>query len=95
VEEEVAAPVYKIEITAVRIRRADHSTPHYLQKLTLTSPTSGCRLVSIVRSQTKAKELVIAKVDFTACIEINYGKLVRKFSCSIGSVCSEVSVDAV
>jgi hypothetical protein len=32
--------------------------PFYPQKLALTSPTSGCRSVGIVRSQTKATELV-------------------------------------
>jgi hypothetical protein len=37
---------------------ADHATPLYPQKLALTSPTSGDRSASIVRSQTKATELV-------------------------------------
>jgi hypothetical protein len=36
----------------------DHATPLYLQKLALTSPTCGGRSVGIVRSQTKAMELV-------------------------------------
>jgi hypothetical protein len=36
------------------MRRADTL---YLEKLALTSPTSGCRSVSIVRSRTKATEL--------------------------------------
>jgi hypothetical protein len=40
-----------------RIRRADHATPLYPQKLTLTSP-SGCRSVGIVRSRTQATEFV-------------------------------------
>jgi hypothetical protein len=40
------------------ICRTDHATPLYLQKLALTSPTSGCRSVSIVRLRTKAMELV-------------------------------------
>jgi hypothetical protein len=44
------------ENTAVRIRRADHPTPTYLQKLALTSPTSGGRWVRIVLSQTQATE---------------------------------------
>jgi hypothetical protein len=40
------------------IRRTDHATPLYPQKLALTSPTSGSRSVGIVRSRTKATELV-------------------------------------
>ena len=39
-------------------RCADHATPVYLQKLALTSPTSGGRSVGIVRSRTKATEFV-------------------------------------
>jgi hypothetical protein len=45
-------------ITAVGVRRTDHATPLYPQKLALTSPTSGGRSVGIVRSWTKATELV-------------------------------------
>jgi hypothetical protein len=41
----------------VGIRRADHATPLYLQKLALTSPTRGGRSVGIVSSQSKAMEL--------------------------------------
>jgi hypothetical protein len=48
----------KTEITAVGIRRADHATPLKPLELALTSPTSGCRLVGIVRSRTKATELL-------------------------------------
>jgi hypothetical protein len=40
------------------IRRTDHATLLYPLKLALTSPTSGGRSVSIVRSRTKATELV-------------------------------------
>ena len=40
-------------------RRADHATPLYPQKLALTSPTGGGRSVGIVRSRTKATELII------------------------------------
>jgi hypothetical protein len=47
------------EIMAVGIRRADHATLLYQQKLTLTSPTSGGRSVGIVRSRTKATELLL------------------------------------
>jgi hypothetical protein len=46
------------ENTAVGNRCADHATPLYQQKLALTSPTSGGRLVGIVRSRTKTTELV-------------------------------------
>jgi hypothetical protein len=40
------------------IRRTDHATRLYPQKLALTSPTSGGRSVGIVRSRTKATDLV-------------------------------------
>jgi hypothetical protein len=40
------------------IRRADYATPLYLQKLALSSPTSGGRSVSIVLLRTKATELL-------------------------------------
>ena len=40
------------------IRCADHLTPLYPQKLALTSPIGGGRSVGIVRSRTKATELV-------------------------------------
>jgi hypothetical protein len=45
----------KPRLTAVGIRCADHATPS-LQKLALTSPTSGGRSVGIVRLWTKATE---------------------------------------
>jgi hypothetical protein len=44
---------------AAGIRRTDHATPLYPQKLALISPTSGGRSVGIVRSRTKATELYI------------------------------------
>jgi hypothetical protein len=47
------------ENTAVGIRRADHATPLYPQKLALTSQTSGGRSVRIVRSRTRGKEFVL------------------------------------
>ena len=40
-------------------RCADHVTPLYPQKLTLTSPTGGGRSVGIVRVRTKATEFVL------------------------------------
>jgi hypothetical protein len=41
------------------IGRDAYATPLYPQKLVLTSPTSGCRSVGIVRSCTKATELLL------------------------------------
>ena len=46
----------KQRLTAVGTRCADHVTPLYPQKLTLTSPTGGGRSVGIVRVRTKATE---------------------------------------
>jgi hypothetical protein len=40
------------------IRHTDYATPHYEQKLALTSPTSGGPSVGIIRSRTEATELV-------------------------------------
>jgi hypothetical protein len=40
------------------MRTRDHATPLYPQKLAPTSPSSGGRSVGIVRSRTKATELV-------------------------------------
>ena len=48
----------KQRLMAVGIRCTDHVTPLYPQKLALTSPTGGGRFVGIVRSRTKATELV-------------------------------------
>jgi hypothetical protein len=47
----------KYRLTAVGILCADHATPLYLQKLAVTSPTSGGRSVGIVRLRTKATKL--------------------------------------
>jgi hypothetical protein len=55
-KEKVAAPVKKTVIMAVGICHADHATPLYPQKLTLTSPTSSSRSVSMVCSRTKAMD---------------------------------------
>jgi hypothetical protein len=48
----------KPRLRAYEIRRADYATPLYPQKLALTSLTSGSRSVGIVRSRTKATELL-------------------------------------
>jgi hypothetical protein len=54
-KKKVAAPVYETRLTTVGIRCADHATPS-IRKIGTTSPTSGGRLVGIVRSRTKATE---------------------------------------
>jgi hypothetical protein len=41
----------------VGAHHADHETPLYRKNLALNSPTSGRRLVGIIRLQTKAKKL--------------------------------------
>jgi hypothetical protein len=46
--DKVAAPVYIAENTTVGIRHVDHVAQLYLQKLRLTSPTSGGSSVGIV-----------------------------------------------
>jgi hypothetical protein len=46
----------KLRLTAVGIRCADHVTLSNLQKLALTSATSGGSLVGIVRLRTKVTE---------------------------------------
>jgi hypothetical protein len=52
----------------VAIPCSDHATPLYLQKMALTSPTSGGRLVGIVCSWAKAIELLF--------IEFLYDRLI-------------------
>jgi hypothetical protein len=47
-----------------RIRRADHVTPLYPQKVALTSPTNGGPLIGIVHSRAEAKEFSSFLVDF-------------------------------
>jgi hypothetical protein len=54
------------------IRRTDHATPLYPQGLALTSPTSGGRSVGIVRSGTKATELVIYIYIYICLCEKNF-----------------------
>jgi hypothetical protein len=46
------------------VRRTDHATPLYPQKMALTSQTSCGRSVGIVRSRTKATELVNISIFF-------------------------------
>jgi hypothetical protein len=49
----------KSRLRPYEIRRADHATPLYPQKLALTSPTKCDRLVGIVRSRTKSTEFLL------------------------------------
>jgi hypothetical protein len=51
-------PVQKTENTAVGIRHSDH-VALCPQKLALTSPTSGCSSVGVVRSRTQVMELFL------------------------------------
>jgi hypothetical protein len=53
VEEKVEAPALKAKNTAVGIRCIDHATC-FRKKLALILPTTDCRSVGIVRSQTQA-----------------------------------------
>jgi hypothetical protein len=62
----------EIENTSVGIRRADHVTPLYPQKLALTSPTSGGGSVGIIRSRTKSTEFSLV---FSFMFEGNVTKL--------------------
>jgi hypothetical protein len=57
-DRKVAAPVEKTENTAVGIRHADHVALSIRKKLAITSPTSGGRLVGIVRSRTHTMEFL-------------------------------------
>jgi hypothetical protein len=63
----------KTEIKAVGIRLADHATPFSTQNLAVTSPTnSGC-FVGILRSHTKATELLLLLLLFYLyCIVLLY-----------------------
>jgi hypothetical protein len=51
----------------VGIRRANHATPSIRKNLSLISPTSGGRSVGIVRSRTKAAELLSLIVFKESC----------------------------
>jgi len=54
----------------VGIRCADHVTPLYPQMLALTSPTGSGRSVGIVRSRTKATELLV--IINKGCIKLEH-----------------------
>jgi hypothetical protein len=56
-EEKVAAPVQKTEITAVVILHDDHVASYISKNFALISLTSGGRSVGIVRSRTQATEI--------------------------------------
>jgi hypothetical protein len=59
------------------VRCADYTTPLYPQKLALTLPTSGGRSVGIVRSRTKATELLLSLLfPFAACFALFYGTMI-------------------
>jgi hypothetical protein len=60
--EKVAAPVKKTELTAWGIRCADHATRCIRKKLALTSPKSGGRSVGIVRLRTKGHGVLFLAV---------------------------------
>jgi hypothetical protein len=49
----------------------------YPQKLALTSPTNGGRSVGIVRSQTKATELLLLLLLLLLCTA-NWSKIIKK-----------------
>jgi hypothetical protein len=68
----------KPRLTAMGICCAGHVT-RCLQKLTLTSPTSGGRSVCIVRLQTKATEFSLVLVSYTGCPRRNVPDFGRAF----------------
>jgi hypothetical protein len=55
-DRKIAAPVYKIENTAVRNRHADHVAPSIRKSWQPLSPASGGRSIGIVRLRTKTME---------------------------------------
>jgi hypothetical protein len=67
--EEVAAPVKKTELTAVGIRCAEHAAPPIPQKLALTSPTSGGLSVDIVRLLTKGHGVKFFSLAFSVTVQ--------------------------
>jgi hypothetical protein len=73
-KEIVTAPVYKTEITAVGDPPRWPCNTLYPKKLALTSPTDGGRSVGIVRSRTKAMELLLL-LDFITIMSLGWGKI--------------------
>jgi hypothetical protein len=63
----------KSSLRPSEIRHADYATPLYQQKLALTSETSGGRSVGIVRSRTKATELVSEGEWEASSAKCNFG----------------------
>jgi hypothetical protein len=67
-DRKVAAPVYKIENTAVGIRHAENVAPFIPQKLAITSPTSGGRSVGIVRLRTQTMDFFYTSTFSKLCV---------------------------
>jgi hypothetical protein len=67
--------VKKTDITAVGICSADHATPLYPLKLALTLPTRGGHSVGIVRSRTKATELVTGNHCTSTLLLVTFERL--------------------
>jgi hypothetical protein len=73
-EEIIAAPVKKVENTAVGIRDADHVAPSIRKTLALTSLTSGGSSVGIVRLRTEAMEFFLKIRTDNSTFTLNYTK---------------------
>jgi hypothetical protein len=69
-DRKVAVPVKNTKNTVVGIRHADHVAPSIRKKLAITSPTSGGRLVGIVRSWTQTMEFNNVCVCVCVCVYI-------------------------
>jgi hypothetical protein len=76
----IAAPVLKVENTAVGIRHADHEAPSIRKKLALTSLTSCDRSVGIVRLRTEAMDLLLLLLLLLLNCTLNvYGSMASMF----------------
>jgi hypothetical protein len=73
-DRKVAAPVQKIDNTAVEIRHADHVAPLYPQKLAITLLTSGGRSVGVVRSRTQTMEFFFMLHPVCSEVKLNIAK---------------------